>query len=433
MSRCSRAEWLHCKRGERPRCCARCIVAVEPGDVAFVLVASAVAWPISCAVGNAGDTVADSIADVIVIGAGIAGASAAFELAKSCAVVLLEREPQPGYHSTGRSAALYTETYGNPTIRTLTGASGPLLRRPPAELGGQSFLSPRGTAWIARADQLRLMESAYVIARTQAVVERLSTSEACTHCPILRPDYVAAALLEPGAMDIDVNALHQAYLRALTRRGGRLLSGCEVLSMTRTARGWRVKCADVTLDATIVVNAAGAWADEIARASGIARIGLVPARRTALTFDAPGFDTTTWPCVIDVAEEFYFKPDAGRLLGSPADEQPHPPADVQPEDLDVAMAVDRIERATTLNIARVHSSWAGLRCFVVDRSPVIGEEPQARGFFWLAAQGGSGVMTAPAAARTLAELVNTGRLPDDVAERGVSQESLAPARLRHPH
>jgi len=370
-------------------------------------------------------------ADVIVIGGGIAGASAAYVLSATCRVVVLERESQPGHHATGRSAALFTETYGNETIRALTKASRAFLAATPQGFAEVPLLAPRGSLVIARADQRAAFEAAFEAARRLVPsVVRIGAEVARTRVPALRTGYVADAFLEPAAMDIDVHALHHGFLRGLRARGGRLVTDAEVLGITRIGRDWRVETRAGAYKAAIVVNAAGAWVDAIARLAGVAPIGLVPKRRTAVTFDVPAFDLRDWPMVVDVDERFYFKPDAGRLLASPADETPVEPCDVQPEELDIAVLVDRLEQATTLHVARIAAKWAGLRTFVADKTPVVGFEPTAEGFFWLAGQGGYGIQTSPAMARIAAHLIDGKELPAEVTDLGVTGAALSPARFR---
>ncbi len=248
--------------------------------------------------------------------------------------------------------------------------------------------------------------------------------------PVLRTDYVAAGFLEPDAMDIDVGALHQGYLTGLGRRGGEVVTDAELVGLSRRDGTWRAQTRAGAFTAPVVVNAAGAWCDEVAAMAGLHPVGLVPKRRTAITFDAPAdIDPKAWPLVIDVAEAFYFKPEAGRILASPADETPVAPCDAQPEELDVATAVHRVEQATTLRIPRIAHKWAGLRSFVADNSLVIGLDGLADGFFWLAGQGGYGIETAPAAARATAGLLAHGRLPADLAGLGLEPAALAPDRL----
>lgn len=369
--------------------------------------------------------------DIIVIGGGLAGASAAAELAASHKVLLLEAEPQPGYHSTGRSAALFSETYGAPVVRSLSQASRPLFFNPPAEFAPAPLVGPRGVMYIASEQQMQSLsefESAdYVGTR----VKRIDREQALNICPILLPECVAGALYETGACDIDVHGLHQAYLRMLRARAGVTVMASRVTQLEYAAGEWTVLTEDARYSAGVVINAAGAWADEVASLAGIAGIGLRPCRRTALLVSAPaGVDIGSWPLVLDIDEQFYFKPDAGLLLLSPADETPVQPCDVQPEEWDIAVAIDRVCSVTTLDVRHVKHKWAGLRNFVEDRTPVVGFDSQAPGFFWLAAQGGYGVQTAPAMARLAASLVRDEGLPEDLAACGVTLDALTPNRLR---
>ena len=370
--------------------------------------------------------------DFIVVGAGIAGASAASFLAARGATLLLERESQPGYHTTGRSAALYSEAYGNAAIRSLTTGARPFFMRPPPGFAEHPLLTPRGAMFVGRADQLATLDrTAAETSALQPSIRRIDAGEARRICPVLKADYVAGAVLEPEAMDIDVHGLHQGFLRSLRSRGGRLATDAEVVALKRGGGEWRVRTAAGEFSGRVLVNAAGAWADELARLAGAAPVGLVPKRRTAILFAPPaGCDVARWPLVVDVDETFYFKPDAGKLLGSPADETSSPPCDAQPEELDVALAVERIQAAAELPIARIERRWAGLRSFVADKTPVVGFDDQAEGFFWLAGQGGYGIQTAPAMARLAAALVAGEGVPPDLAALGVSEPELRPSRCR---
>ncbi|MBM3597572.1 MAG: FAD-binding oxidoreductase [Alphaproteobacteria bacterium] len=371
-------------------------------------------------------------ADIVVIGGGMAGASAAFELASAAKVVVLERESACGYHATGRSAASFTENYGTATIRRLAKASRPFLERPPEGFAGSPLLAPRGMLTVARADQRAALRDELERAlEFVPTMRRVSVDEALALVPVLRRDYLDGAILEPNSMDIDVHGLHQGFLKGIRRRGGTVIVDAEVTALERDGRRWRVSTRAGPLSADIVINAAGAWADEIGRLAGAAPIGLVPKRRTAFTVDAPaGTAVEAWPLANDVGAEFYFKPDAGRLFVSPADATPSLPTDAQAEDIDVAEGVDRLERATTIAVTRVVRRWAGLRSFVTDGSPVAGFDPEARGFFWLAGQGGYGIKTASALARATAALISAGRLPEDQVALGLSAAQLSPARLR---
>ncbi len=368
--------------------------------------------------------------DFLIVGAGIAAASVGYFLAPHARVTLLERESQPGYHTTGRSAALYSENYGNRTVRRLTIASGPFLRRPPAGFAEHPILSPRGALIIARPDQLAaLATQAAEVAELGAPVERLDADGALSVLPLLRPGYAAAALYQREALDIDVHGLHRGFLRAIAPKGGEVRCDAEVLRIARRGSLWQVASRAGEFEAPVLVNAAGAWADAIARLAGLKTIGLQPKRRTAFTFDGPaGPQGRVLPMCIDAEEQFYFKPEAGRFLGSLADETPSPPCDAQPEEIDLAMAVERIEAATICQIRRLTHRWAGLRSFVADHSLVIGPAGDAEGFFWLAGQGGYGIQTSPAAGAAIAGLVTTGDLPADLRATGLTAADLSPDR-----
>lgn len=365
-------------------------------------------------------------ADIVVIGAGIAGAAAAAHLAAHARVVLLEREGQPGYHSTGRSAALFTETYGNLTVRNLTRASRDFYLSWAEGFAEHPILTPRGALLYAPPEQMPALQRAWAeMSPLDPTIAWLDGRAARELVPALRPDRVEAAIFEPNAMDIDVHTLHQGYLRLFRRRGGRVETDAAVTGLSRQGGAWVAATPRGEFAAPVVVNAAGAWADEVAGLAGLPPVGLQPKRRTAMIVPAPpGFDIGRWPMAIDAEETGYFKPDAGKLLVSPADETPVPPCDVQPEELDIAIAVDRLMRATVIAVGRVERKWAGLRSFVPDHTPVNGFDPLADGFFWLAGQGGYGIMTAEGMARTAAALIAGGKLPE-----GIDAERLGVARL----
>lgn len=369
--------------------------------------------------------------DFLIVGAGMAGASAGYELAARGRVILLEREDQPGYHSTGRSAAMFIESYGNAPVRAITAAGRAFLERPPAGFSASPLLSPRGVLYIARPDQRAALERSYdELSKDAPGLERVGREGALARFPLLAPDYVADAFLDADAMDMDVHAIHQGFLKGLRARGGRVVTAAEVTAARHERRAWQVETPAGRFAAPVLVNAAGAWADELAKLAGARPVGLVPKRRTAFIFDPPdGAQVDRWPVVADIAEQFYFKPEAGKLLGSPADETPVAPQDVQPEVLDLAIAADRIQASVTFRIARILRRWAGLRSFVKDKTPVVGFAPGAPGFFWLAGQGGYGIQTAPAMGRIAAALAAGEGLPADIAARGVEAAQLAPARL----
>lgn len=370
-----------------------------------------------------------STADFVVIGAGIAGASAAYELQGRGRTVLLERERVPGFHTTGRSAAFVVESYGSRVVRALTHGGRGFLEDPPGGFAPHPLVHACPVLWIGREDQEKSLEAALAADDSGAELRRVSVDFARKLCPVLREEYVACAVMEPKALSIDVAGLLDGFLRGARARGCEIhpRSGVDRIEWTGTL--WEVGAGERTWRTPVVVNAAGAWCDEVARMAGARPLGLRPLRRTAITFDPPpGADVRSWPCVIDADEEFYFKPEGARILASPCDETPSEPCDAMPEDYDVAVAVDRVQRATTIEVKHVASRWAGLRTFAPDRCPVIGGDPERTGFFWLAGQGGFGIMTSPAAARAAAGLVVDGALPRDLADLGLTAEALSPSR-----
>ena len=373
-----------------------------------------------------------AMTDFLILGAGMAGASTAYFLAEHGSVTLLEKEDAPGYHSTGRSAALFTENYGSPTIRALSVGTRPFLEAPPQGFTDHPLLSPRGVLLIAQAEHAERFAHELADGRkTAPELREVGAEEALAICPALRREWFAKAMYEPTAMDMDVHAIHQGFLRGFRARGGRLVTNAEPRGLAYRDGAWHASTAAGDFSAKVVVNAGGAWADEIARAAGVKPVGLVPKRRTAFTFDPPaGMAIATWPVTGDLGESFYFKPEAGRILASPADETPTVPHDVQPEEIDIATAAARIEEATVLPIRRIQRKWAGLRSFVADKTPVVGYDKDAPGFFWLAGQGGYGIQTSAAMGRTAAALATSGEIPRDLATLGVRKENLAAERLR---
>jgi len=370
--------------------------------------------------------------DFLIIGAGMAGSSAAYELAKLGSVVVIEREDTPGYHTTGRSAAVFLNAYGNETVRGITNTSRAFFDSPPQGFTDVPLLAPLGALFVGREDQISDVERHYQDCHHLVPDMRLIDSvETCKLVPSLRPDYIAGAVFEPSAMSIDVNALHQGYLRGLKNLGGKLLTESELIALDRKKNVWEARTKSDIFSAPIIINAAGAWCDAVGNIAGARPIGLIPKRRTAFIFDPPpNIEIGNWPLIADINEEFYIKPDAGRLLGSPADETPVPPQDIQPEELDIAIAVERIQTATNLKISKIINKWAGLRSFVEDKTLVAGFDPEVEGFFWLAGQGGYGIQTAPAMASITAALATGRGLPHSLCKRGVKLEDLDPIRLR---
>ncbi|MBF8163232.1 NAD(P)/FAD-dependent oxidoreductase [Ectopseudomonas hydrolytica] len=373
-------------------------------------------------------------ADYLIVGAGIAGASTGYFLAGQGKTIVLERERQPGYHSTGRSAALYTVAYGTPQVRALTAASRAFYDAPPPGFAEHPLLSPRGELVVDFSGDAAELQRQFLEARAQVPEARLlDADQACALVPVLRRDKVQGALFDPSAADIDTDALHQGYLRGIRQQGGEIHNDREVLRIARDGDAWLVDCGAEQYRAPVLVNAAGAWCDELARLAGVAPIGLVPKRRAAFTFHGPeGVDCHAWPCVVDLHEAFYFKPDAGQLLGSPANADPVAPHDVQPEELDIAMGIYQIEEHTSLNIRRPAHTWAGLRSFVADGDLVAGYDGQAEGFFWVAAQGGYGIQTSAAMGQASAALIRRQPLPEALTRFGLSEAMLSPARLGSP-
>lgn len=361
--------------------------------------------------------------DIIVIGGGIAGTSAAAHLAQDATVLLVEAEPQFGYHSTGRSAAIFIRNYGNAVLRALNAAAAPILQQPDG-ISDQSLLSPRGEMLIAGEEDMAEMED---YAEGATGLERLTAAEAVELVPILRPERIAGAILERDAQDIDVDRMLQGYIRLLRERGGTTVTNTPVTGLTRAKGLWQVTTANATWSAPVVVNAAGAWADRLAAMAGIAPVGLTPMRRSAVLLDAPkGYDIDHWPLFASASESWYAKPDAGRLLVSPADEDPVEPHDAWPDDMVLAEGLDRYEQAVTVPLTRPSHSWAGLRSFTPDRTPVVGFDRNADGFFWLAGQGGYGVQTAPALA-ALCKALCSSQAP--ALEAGIIT-ALSPDRFR---
>ena len=373
--------------------------------------------------------------DFAVIGAGIAGVSVAYHLAPHASVVILEGEHVPAYHTTGRSAALHSETYGSAEIRAITVASGRFYRNPPAGFSEHPLLTPRGALIAGRAEQeADLRKNAADFARLVPSVRWLDPDEALRRQPLLRREAAAGgAIFEPEADDMDVASIHGGFLKGARANGAVLRLDSEVIGLDREDGLWTVSLRHgEPVRAANIINAAGAWADVVGAQAGAAPVGLVPKRRTAFTFEAPAdLDLHAMPMVIDFDENWYFKPEVGQFLGSLADETPSPPCDAQPEDIDVATAVDRIETATTLQIRRIRNKWAGLRSFVADKNLVVGYDGAVEGFFWLAGQGGYGIQTGAAAGRLAASLAQGRGLPDDIVDLGVAERALSPLRFTH--
>jgi len=366
--------------------------------------------------------------DIIVIGAGIAGVSAAAELAMNARVLLLDREPRPGMHATGRSAAYFAPTYGNDVVKNLTAASENFYRMPPIGFSEHPLIRPRDALFVAtdaQADSLEAMQAenpCLVPASASGLTQRVS---------ILKPGVLTRGLVDHDGGDLDVDAILQGYLRLFQQRGGTLRTRSEIRRLEYKSGIWRADCGADEVTAPIVVNAAGAWADQVAIMGSVKPVGLVPKRRTALLLKPPpGVDIQDWPLVIDVDEQFYFKPDAGQLLLSPADETPSLPCDAQAEEMDIAVAMDRFLAVADLEVRSISHRWAGLRTFAPDKTFVVGFDEAAKGFFWLAGQGGYGVQSAPGMTQLTRHLVLQSALPAHCEPLRDIFEAVSPARFR---
>jgi D-arginine dehydrogenase len=366
----------------------------------------------------------DQVFDIVVIGAGMAGASIAAFLSEHRRVALLEAEEAAGYHTTGRSAALWTANYGPPDVRLLTRLSRGFFETPPDGFAATPLLRPRMVLFLATAVQTPDLDQALAAG---VGLRQITVSEAETMLPALRPGYLAAAAVENDAFDMDVSAIHQGFLRQLRTRNGVLALRNRAGAIKRVSGAWQVETSSgAVFQAGIVVNAAGAWGDEVAQMAGAAPIGLLPKRRTAAIVDPSPWDAEHWPMILDVAENWYARPEARtRLMVSPADETLTYPHDVQPEEIDIAIGIDRMRQALDIEVRRVEHSWAGLRTFTPDGSLAFGWDANQQGLFWCVGQGGYGIQTAPAAGRLAADLV-LGRDPGEAAP---AVPAIDPARF----
>ncbi|WBB63408.1 FAD-dependent oxidoreductase [Streptomyces sp. WMMC500] len=359
------------------------------------------------------------MADVLVIGGGIAGAAAGWSLAGrsgSRRVTLLEAERVPGMHATGRSAALFSEYFGNAAVRALTVHSRVFYATPPTGFAAGPLLTPRGVLALGTPETAAAFAAAKAAGAgaPQPAVE-LTVEEALGLCPLLRPGAFDRALHKPGACDVDVDAAHQGFLRGLRAAGGTVVTGARVTGLVRRGGRWHAATPAGDFSAPLVVNAAGAWADGVAKLAGVPPAGLVPYRRTAALARVPdGHDVTGWPMVTDVADTFYARPEPGGLLLSPADATPTAPGPVRHDEADVALAIARFEAMVALPLRHVSHAWAGLRTAAPDDTPVIGPDPDAPGFCWLAGLGGYGIQTAPAAGALLAALAAEDAPPPEL-------------------
>ena len=365
--------------------------------------------------------------DIVVIGAGIAGATAAAHLAPHRRVALIEAEESAGYHATGRSAALWLQNYGPPDVRELSRLSRSFFEHPPRGFATVPLMHRRPVLLLATQAQLPDLDAAL---QAGIGLRRITLDEAVAMIPAIRPGYAASAAIEDDAFDLDVAAIHQGFLRTLGQNGGVLALRNRAGRIERRNAKWAVETtAGAIFLAPVVVNAAGAWGDEVAALAGVTPLGLIPRRRTAAIIDPSPHDVQHWPMVLDVQESWYARPEARtRLMVSPADKTPMHPHDVRPDELDIALGIDRMQQALAIPVRRIEHSWAGLRTFTPDGSLGFGWDPNAEGFFWSVGQGGYGIQTSPAAGRLVADLV----LGRDLGEAGAVAALVDPRRFISP-
>jgi D-arginine dehydrogenase len=373
--------------------------------------------------------------DVAIIGCGIVGAAVAAELSSDRSIVLLEAEMQPGYHSTGRSVAILDRGYGNPVVQALTAASLEPLRRLQSACGSAPLLLPRGVLHVAREDQRAALDGfGERISTPGHRVEYHDGHFAREKVPLLRDGYVVGCAFEPDAQEIDVAALLAALLRQARSRGATLRLEAPIESLRHSMDCWQLAIPGGHFEARSIINAAGAWADELAIRAGGRALGLVPMRRTVCTIPTSQVPLSAeWPFVVDMDEQFYFKQESRRLLLSPADETPLTPCDAWPDDADVALAVERLEAACDLTVTRVGRCWAGLRSFYPDRTPAIGIDPALPDFWWCAGLGGYGIQASLGAAACLAAIMRLAPLPTDLQVNDTCASDFSPARSMDTH
>jgi D-arginine dehydrogenase len=367
--------------------------------------------------------------DIAIIGGGIAGLSLAYFLSGQRSVVVLEQESALGYHSTGRSAAEFVLRYNSPEVCNLAAISRQFFDAPPEGFTDIPLLHPRGGITIANAEKAERLRAQFEAERRHAPLSLMTPEEAIARVPFLGPAYVKAAYFDPEFWDIEVESLLQGYVKGARRTGAEIRMGAGVTDIRDDGAHWQIETRNGPVIARMIVNASGGWADSIATLAGVRPLGIVPHRRTAILLDLPGIDPSAMPEVAELDEEFYFKPDAFRLLVSPADETPCEPGDVQPEEIDVAWAVHHFETASTIKVNRVAKSWAGMRSFTRDRLPAIGFDPGHPRFFWLAGQGGYGILSSPALGALAAAMLTETEIPEGYREQGLDPKVFSPKRF----
>jgi D-arginine dehydrogenase len=371
------------------------------------------------------------IYDIAIIGGGIAGASLAHFISGTRPVLMLEREAFHGYHASGRSAAEFTRRFHAPLVGKLAVASAGFLMSAPEGFSGAPLLTHRGNLLVADAEKAGHLQEVFEReAASGGEIQMQSMEEALARVPFLDPQVIKAAFYDPDCFDVEAESLLQGFVKSARRQGAEIKTGCEVLSAKHNGRHWEIATSLGGFSAKILVNAAGAWADKAAQLCGVNPLGLVPYRRTAVIVDLPdGIEAGALPEVNEIDEVWYFKPDAGRLLMSPADATQSEPCDAQPEELDVAYAVHYLEEATTLTVTSVARKWAGLRTFAPDRLPVVGFDRRQPAFFWLAGQGGYGIQSSPALGDYAACLLRRESMTDGLLRAGLTGAEFAPMRF----
>ena len=366
--------------------------------------------------------------DIIVIGAGIAGASVAAHLAETRRVLILEMEDRPGFHTTGRSAATYEPNYGPPPMLAFTRASQDFFMNPPQGFTDGPLLMPRASLFFEARGQEDFTEK---LLASGSGLEELSEAQALKHFPILREGYASRFFLDPNTGDIDVDLLHRGYLKLFKSRGGQLLTNATAETIERIGGKWRIATPQGVFESAILINAAGAWGDVVAARAGVKPIGLQPKRRSIGVIPVDGIaGAADFLTVTDVAETWYAKPQSGKMIVSSADATPVDPHDAYADDMAIAEGIERLMNATTIEVTRLDHSWGGLRTFALDGSPVIGYDQHAEGFFWLVGQGGYGIQSAPALSRTAAAMVMKEKLPQDVMDAGLMLSDILPNRFQ---
>ena len=365
--------------------------------------------------------------DIIVIGAGIAGASIAAHLAETKRVLILEMEDRPGFHTTGRSAATFEPNYGPPSMLAFTRASNAFFLNPPPGFADGPLLVPRSSLFFEAEGQEAFTEK---LLGSASGLKELSEAQAVKHFPVLREGYAKRTFLDPHTGDLDVDLLHRGYLRLFKARGGQLFNSAAAETILRMGHAWEVITPQGIFEAEILVNAAGAWGDAAAIKAGVKPIGLQPKRRSVGVIPVDGIPgVADFPLVTDVGETWYAKPQSGKMIVSSADATPVDPHDAYADDMAVAEGIERLTAATTIEVNHLDHTWGGLRTFAPDGSPVIGFDPSTDGFFWLVGQGGYGIQSAPALSRAAAAMVLGEKPPQDIMEAGLVLASVLPSRL----